>query len=231
MTTATRYSCELTLDAGSSLPRHRHREGYAAIVLAGRVVEAGFAGRLVVQRGDVLLHGSFDCHRNAVIGAQASRIVHVPWSKGSMEGHFRVADPELLMRLALRDPRQATEYLATAAQRAPAAREDWPTALARALADDPGLCLESWARARGMARESVSRGFSREFGVSPRLFRLELRTRRAWNAIVGSTHPLTEIAHAQCFADSAHMSRSVRRFTGFSPTAWRSELRALSGPS
>jgi transcriptional regulator GlxA family with amidase domain len=57
--------------------------------------------------------------------------------------------------------------------------------------------------------------------VSPKLFRLEARTRRAWRALTGSALSLTSIAHEQGFADLAHMSRSVCGFTGFPPSRWR----------
>ena len=54
----------------------------------------------------------------------------------------------------------------------------------------------------------MSRGFHEAFGVTPVLFRLEARTRRAWRALAGSERSLTAIAHEQGFADRAHMSRS-----------------------
>jgi hypothetical protein len=38
------------------MPRHRHLQRYAAIVLSGGYVEAGDAGRMRVRAGDVLVH-------------------------------------------------------------------------------------------------------------------------------------------------------------------------------
>ena len=40
-----------TFPRGIAPPRHRHREGYASVVLAGAFVEAGFGGRVRVEPG------------------------------------------------------------------------------------------------------------------------------------------------------------------------------------
>jgi transcriptional regulator GlxA family with amidase domain len=97
--------------------------------------------------------------------------------------------------------------------------------LATALSRDPSLPLRAWAAETCLAPETISRGFKKAFGVSPKLFRLEVRARRAYDAIVRSTRPLTIIAHELAFADLAHMSRSVSLLTGAPPSAWR-QLRS-----
>jgi len=73
-----------------------------------------------------------------------------------------------------------------------------------------------------MRPEALSRGFHREFGVSPKQFRLEARARRAVLEILRSPRTLTTIAHDFGFSDLAHLSRSVRSLTGYPPSAWRS---------
>ncbi len=75
-----------TLEPGLVLPRHRHANGYATVVLAGSFEEAGFAGRFAAKPGDVLLHG---------------------------KGHFSVPDPDTLARLAERDAEAAAAQLRT----------------------------------------------------------------------------------------------------------------------
>lgn len=210
-----------TLPSGCCLPRHRHRGGYATVVLDGRFIEASFAGRHEVAPGDVLLHGHFDCHSNTAPRAIAPRILRLPWNCNSIEGLFQVRDIDLLVRLAERDPWEAacalTESLLPRIERV----ADWPEQLARDITNDPSLSLTDWAEHHGLVGETVSRGFRRAFGASPRLFRLEVRTRAAWRAIVGSEQSLTTIAHTSRFADLAHMSRSVTAFTGASPAHWR----------
>jgi hypothetical protein len=95
-----------TFPRGIAPPRHRHWEGYASVVLAGSFVEAGFGGRVKVEPGDVLLHGRFDCHANSSSCSRAVQILRLPWMDDRIEGHFCITDPDLLARLAERDPRE-----------------------------------------------------------------------------------------------------------------------------
>lgn len=219
------------LEPNLVLARHRHREGYANVILSGSFVEASFAGRFRVSPGDVLLHGGFDCHSNCDAGPRGLRILRLPWRPYAVEGRFRVNDPDMLARLSERDPIEASEELERSLQPGAPGEDDWPAVLAEDLSLDPSLQLADWADARGLARETISRGFSRTFGVNPRRFRLEARTRQAWKAIVSTSSPLTEIAHAHAFADLAHMTRSIGALTGHAPSAWRAKSTAAASPT
>jgi AraC-like DNA-binding protein len=201
-----------------------HR-GVATVVLAGAFVEASFAGRAAARAGEVLLHGRFDCHSNWGEWRGRLQILRLPWLDDDVEGHFRIRDPDAIVRIAEHDPREATEALRALVEPTPGGATDWPEMLAHALARDPSLPLRAWASEKGLAPETISRGFKKAFGVSPKRFRLEVRARRAWNGIVRSKRPLTTLAHELAFADLAHMSRSVSLFTGASPSAWR-QLRS-----
>jgi AraC-like DNA-binding protein len=209
------------LPPGLVLPRHRHTAGYATVVLGGRFIEASFAGRAAARAGDVLLHARFDCHSNSGERASGLHILRLPWLDDDLEGQFLVRDVDAIARIAERDPHEASEALRASLERPACDGRDWPEALADALARDPSLSLRGWALEEGLAPETVSRGFRQAFGVSPKLFRLEVRARRAWNLVVRSEKPLTRIAHDLAFADLAHMSRSVSIFTGRPPSAWR----------
>lgn len=101
-----------TFPRGSAPPRHRHLEGYASIILAGSFVEAGFGGRVSVEPGDVLLHGRFECHASRSSCSRAVQILRLPWLDDGVEGHFCISDPDLLARLAERDPRETMVALA-----------------------------------------------------------------------------------------------------------------------
>lgn len=214
--------------ADAVLPRHCHHHGYASVVLAGAFTEASFAGLMPVRPGDVLLHGRFDCHSDyGQGGACTIQLLKLPWVYDHVEGHFRVDDPDELVRIAEVDPRIAMETLACKLRPTQATDPHWTHNLAIALRSEDPLSLREWAAQSGVRCEALSRGFRRHFGTSPKLYRLEARTRRAWQEIVRSKQTLTTIAHERGFADLAHLSRSVRALTGASPSAWRASVASV----
>jgi AraC-like DNA-binding protein len=206
---------------GEAPARHLHRHSYASVILSGSFVEAGFGGRVIVQPGDVLLHRRFDCHANTSTCSRAVTILCLPWHDDWIEGHFHVVDPDLLVRLAEKGPRDSMDALAQDIRPRRSNSHHWTGALASDLQTKTNLSLRRWAGAVGMRPEALSRGFHREFGVSPKQFRLEARTRSAWREVLRSPRALTTIAHDLGFSDLAHLSRSIRRLTGYSPSAWR----------
>jgi AraC-like DNA-binding protein len=211
-----------TLNAGLMLlPRHRHAAGYATVVLAGSFEEAGFAGRFVTSPGDVLLHGAFDCHANRPLSRRAAQILRLPWLNNSLEGRFRIEDPDRLAILAERDPIDAMTQLQSDLIEFPVQELHWTERLAQALRVERVPRLDSWAESEHLAAETISRGFHRAFGVPPQVFRIESRARRAWNLLLRSSLPLTSIAHELGFADQAHLSRAIAALTGAPPTYWR----------
>jgi AraC-like DNA-binding protein len=126
------------------------------------------------------------------------------------------------VRLAEQDPRESMVALAENFQVVKTSSRHWTDRLASALQSTSSLSLSRWAGEVGMRPEALSRGFRREFGVSPKQFRLEARARRAWLEILWSPRTLTTIAQDFGFSDLAHLSRSVRSLTGYPPSAWRS---------
>ncbi|HEY1874769.1 MAG TPA: helix-turn-helix domain-containing protein [Steroidobacteraceae bacterium] len=212
-----------TLSPGASMPRHHHNEGYATIVLAGSLTEVSFAGRMCAAAGDVLLHGRFDCHLDKGGVKGPLQILRLPWPHDTIEGQFRVRDPDALARLAEIDPERAAARLYEELRPIAARERYWLDDLADALRYGSDLPLQEWAEIRGLRPTTLSSVFHREFGVYPKRFRLESRTRLAWREIVRSTASLTEIALNLGFSDLPHLSRSIHVFTGRSPRDWRSE--------
>ncbi|MDP3853075.1 AraC family transcriptional regulator [Phenylobacterium sp.] len=199
--------------------RHRHARAYVALVLCGGYEEAGEAGRRRLVAGDVAIHEMFDGHLNAVA---ASGAVVLNLDMDGLAGGFgRIADPDAVARLAERDAAAAAAFLRASLVPTIAEAPDWPDLLARDLAADPDLALSDWARARGLAAETLSRGFGRAFGVSPKRFRYEGRARAALRAVIGGGGPLADLALDAGFSDQAHMSRAVSELTGAAPGAWR----------
>ncbi len=210
-----------TLDPGLDVPRHRHIAGYATVVLRGSFDEASFAGRFAARPGDVLLHGAFDCHANWITTRHALQILRLPWTDNTLEGHFQIPDPDYLARLAEQDLDEAVLTLRNALCPNPAIDSHWAERLAQTLRAKGHVRLEDWADSEGLTPETVSRGFSKAFGVVPQVFRLEARARRAWNAIRTTSGSFTAIAYDFGFADPAHLTRAVRALTGAPPSYWR----------
>jgi AraC-like DNA-binding protein len=209
-----------TLNSAMALPRHRHAAGYANVVLAGSFEEASFAGRFVASAGDVLLHAPFDCHANW-LNRRTLQVLRLPWFNNSLEGRFRIPDPDKLVRLAERDLMAAVAQLQHDLIPIPQQELHWTERLAQALRFEKVPRLEAWADSEHLTPETISRGFHRAFGVTPQVFRIESRARRAWNLLLRSPSPLTSIAHELGFADQAHLSRTISALTGAAPTYWR----------
>ncbi|WP_338446913.1 helix-turn-helix transcriptional regulator [Pelagerythrobacter marensis] len=207
-------------EPGAALDRHRHTDGYIALVLEGGYEEAGETGRLRAAPGTVVVHHPWSAHRDR-FGTRGARVLNLPLAAGLDEGPGTVADPDAIVRLAERDPVAAAE--AVRADFRPRAIEavDWPDLLARALSTDETFAIRDWAHEVGLDPASVSRGFSRVYGVSPKRFRLETRTRRALLALADWSGSLAALA-AECgFADQAHLARSARTLTGTAPSFLR----------
>jgi AraC-like DNA-binding protein len=169
----------------------------------------------------VLLHGAFDCHANRALTRLPLQIVRLPWDDNLLEGCFRTRDPDALAMLVERDPAEALEQLRSEIRPSPPQELHWTERLAQALRLETSTQLETWAESAQLAPETVSRGFHRAFGVTPKTFRIESRARRAWNLLLRSSSPLTDIAVELGFSDLAHLSRAVRALTGAPPSYWR----------
>jgi len=204
---------------GGELARHRHAEGYLALVLSGGYEEAGEAGRWRTSAGDVVVHHPFEAHLNRV-PARGAVVLNLPLRLALPAGFGRVADPDLIARTAERDPIAAVRLLERAFTAAAPATSDWPDELARLLAARPAS-LQAWAEARGLSGEHLSRGFRKVFGVAPQRFGLEARARAAAADAATSSATLAAIAFDRGFADQAHMTRAVAAVTGRTPGAWR----------
>jgi AraC family transcriptional regulator len=84
------------------------------------------------------------------------------------------------------------------------------------------LSLEDVARHVGLSPGRFRHLFVAETGISFRAYVLWMRMQRAIELGFGSGS-WTAAAHATNFADSAHLSRTMRRMYGFAPTALRQD--------
>ena len=221
--------CE-DLAPGHQLERHRHLRAYAIVLMRGCFDQVGYAGRVRVRVGDLLIQPTLDAHSNRMPWARGATLLRLPWRDGDGVGDvFALRDLDAVVHAAERDVGGAARVARAQWLEHPAPRgaaNDLPDRLAADLVAGNVGSLEGWAVQLGVARETVSRAFSTAFGVSARQFRGELRARAAWLRIVRTRAGLAEIAVASGFADQAHMTRSVCALTGQSPAAWRRDQRA-----
>jgi len=208
--------------AGENLPRHRHAQGYIALVIGGDYEEAGDQGRLVARAGTVVVHGDWTAHRDR-FGVRGAQVINLPMVADLEAGAGFVADPDEAARLAERDPVAAATYVRANFRPGAVGRDDWPDLLADALNADPDIALAHWADHMRLDPASVSRGFARAYGVSPKRFRLEVRTRRALAAVSTWSGSLADLAADQGFSDQAHLARSVVALTGMPPVCFRAK--------
>jgi AraC-like DNA-binding protein len=202
------------------LPRHRHAEGYVALVLTGGYVEAGDRGRFHVAAGDAVIHGPYESHQNRFSQGGAT-VINLPLADKFLATVGCVDDPDSVVRLAERDPRHAAHLLATMFRPLARHAEDWPDLLAASLASSADISLTAWADFFGIAPQSLSRGFRRVYGVSPKTYRADQRTLRAVRALPQWCGTLAQFAAEMGFADQSHMIRSVRTLTGRPPNRIR----------
>jgi AraC-like DNA-binding protein len=212
--------------AWEMIPRHRHRGAYLSLILGGAYEETGDRGRIRVRPGDLLIHGAFDSHLNRFPAAGA-RILNLtlPDAIEPETGFAHSPEMDRAIRPAEHDPRAAAKLLLATAQPAQSHAGDWPDLLAEALTADPALRIGDWARERGLADATVSRGFQQVYGVTPSTFRAQVRGRLAWRRIVDDGQGLSDLAYELGFADQAHMTRTVRAITGQPPRAWRTRVK------
>jgi AraC-like DNA-binding protein len=202
------------------VPRHRHDRAYAALVLSGGYEECGSRGRFRVGPGDVLLHGAFDAHLDRFDNRE-TMILDLKLPHGIAFALGRIADVDAVVRLAEKDATAAGALVCEQIVRKTMPAQDWRDALAGLLLADPGTRLDAWAEDHKLSAETLSRGFSRAFGVTPASFRAEARAHRAFALIVQTMMPLCAIAADAGFADQAHMTRAVKALTGEAPQFWR----------
>lgn len=203
------------------MARHRHRQAYVALVLAGSYVEAGDCGRFRVEAGRAVIHGPYESHQDEFFGSGA-KVLNLPvLGVGSDAPLGHVDDADAIARLAERDIDEAAELLRKTFRPSTDRLNDWPDLLAASLAAEPSLNLKDWAEALRITPQSLSRGFRRAYGVSPKRYRLEQRALRALRRLPGWQGSIAGLAAEIGFADQAHLTRALVAITGQAPNRLR----------
>jgi AraC-like DNA-binding protein len=207
------------------LERHQHTNGYLAVVLSGGYEEAGDRGRFRVQAGDVICHEAFEAHLNRYDAVGADLIVlPAPIAAEFSNPVWTIRDADEIARLAEKDAREAATRVIETMVCTQRSVQDWPHALAEAMRENLHLRLDEWASDHRLADATVSRGFGRVFGISPKAYRAKQRAQMALRLALHADHALSDVAISTGFSDQAHMTRAVHVMTGRTPGAWRSQV-------
>ena len=99
----------------------------------------------------------------------------------------------------------------------------------RLLQDSPRLGLRELAVAVSYSPFHLSRMFRSEVGITLSAYRTNLLVHDVLLRLDGGERDLHRLAADAGFADHSHLTRTVRRTLGVTPSALRSELAALSG--
>ena len=214
-------------ERGDSLPTHRHRSAYAALVLEGTYVQTCVDGPVECTPGTLLLHPTFHAHGNR-FGSRGARVINVPLPMESLGSTLRV-----LRVSQLGEARQIFEHcpellpslLVDSAPHPMATLQDWQTSFLQEL-ESTDAPVAHICRRLGISAAHASRALARSYGMSPQVLRRELRCRRALSLMEG-TSSLADIAAQSGFADQSHLSRTVRSCTGLPPSALRRQIKCI----
>lgn len=176
----------------------------------------GFHFRLEAGPGQDVLGGALrlsqeDGHADAAAAA---------WEALALEGADAWLRLEGLLRLQLGRMIRLPWAQVDAAL---AAQRRWGAVLTMLDRDGPAPAVAALARAAGLSRTHFSRAFRAGLGLSPRAWRDRRLAERAVARLLSSDISVQRLADELGFADAFVCSRFVRRLTGLSPTALRTQ--------
>ena len=85
--------------------------------------------------------------------------------------------------------------------------------------------LADLAATAGVHPVHLAQSFRRRFGVPVGEYRRRRQIGRACRALAGADDPLAEVGAAAGFFDQAHLTRTMKRYTGFTPARYRALFR------
>lgn len=96
------------------------------------------------------------------------------------------------------------------------------------------VSLEDLSKVANLSPFYLHRTFTREVGMSPHAFQMQVRIARA-KSLLSEGKPLRMVAAETGFSDQSHFTREFKRIVGLTPGAYRSDLRrpflAGTGPA
>lgn len=85
------------------------------------------------------------------------------------------------------------------------------------------ITLDSLAELSHISKYYLAHAFTREYGVSPINYLLELRIKESRHLLANTDYSIAQISQILGFSSPSYFSQRFRRFEGVSPKAYRSE--------
>jgi AraC-like DNA-binding protein len=177
------------------------------------------------------------CHPGcapALLGLPASKLLNqsVPlsaiWGSQASEGFARIADQPTLRARTLAMEAALLDRLGHAGP----VDEEMKAAI-EWFARHPHGRIEQLSRSIGISSRQLQRRFLTAVGYGPKMFQSILRFQRLLNLSTRTRVPrnFAQFSSGAGYADQAHMTREVQRFSGISPTGLLPSARCALGLS
>jgi AraC family transcriptional regulator len=230
---------------GSILPRHRHGHAWFTFLFAGLYIERFSSLERRCSAGMVIWHPAGLVHENNFVsdGHNLNLVIGPEWLEGlppdislpdsarSWEGGSPYRIGLELYRGLNRDAQISHEsvfnLISLCASSKPAhGRTQWLPLILEWMNDEYSfaLTLSEASKQAGVHPVHVSRSFRHTLGCTFREYLTLIRLRRATDLLKRSSTSITEISFACGFSDHAHFTRTFKRATGLTPTAYRIQI-------
>jgi AraC family transcriptional regulator len=242
--------------AGSRVPRHSHERAYFCVNFGGTYVESYGRRRRRCQTGMLVFHPPGECHEedhhshvaslNVELGGEWLRRIAelvAPLDQPAEFGgdDIAAAGAEVLRELRRADRHSSLaiegltlEILAAAARRRQVVDRSAPRWLhdARDLLDAQTgpASLHAIAAEAGVHPVHFAATFRRFLGCSVGEYQRRRRFEHARQKLADRELTLAQVAVDAGFADQSHLTRTFRRFTGMTPSRYRTFLGFKTAP-
>ena len=90
---------------------------------------------------------------------------------------------------------------------------------------EENISIQGLARIVGLSMYHFARSFKQSEGLSPHVYLVQCRVRRAQQLLAQTDLPLSQIALAAGFSDQSHCARRFKEHVGVTPSSYRWSLR------